>query len=136
MRRSYKLLVVDIDGTLIGKGREISDDDKGALSEAHNAGVQICLSTGRSLKSSWKIIDQLAVGKYHIFFDGALVGSSDLTEEIYVKHIDKAVVKQLVEFAYRHDMDIEFFFGNALFRPAGDMVHRGTLQVLRAGGSD
>ncbi|MFC1901540.1 Cof-type HAD-IIB family hydrolase [Chloroflexota bacterium] len=105
----YKLLVIDIDGTLINKYGDISAENTEALSLVQSSGRQVALSTGRSLKSSLQIINQLSLEKYHIFFDGALVCDPGTGEEIYAQPIDKPVVKQMIEFAHRHDIDLELF---------------------------
>lgn len=105
----YKLLVVDIDGTLINRYREVSVENRDALALARNSGIQVSLSTGRSLKSSTPIINQLSLDSYHVFFDGALVSSADQNEEICTQSIDKAVVRQMIEFAHQHDTDLELY---------------------------
>ena len=106
---NYKLLVIDIDGTLIGGDKIISAANREALHKVRQAGVRVSLSTGRSLKSSLNILSQLSLDSYHIFFDGALVSSSDLSEEVYVQPIGRDVVKQMIEFAQEHGADLELF---------------------------
>ncbi len=105
----YKLLVVDIDGTLVGRSPRVSDENKQALAKVGELGIQVALSTGRSLKSSLGIIEQLSLDGYHIFFDGALISRVDPLEEVYVQPVDRSVVRQMVEFAYSHDIDLELF---------------------------
>ena len=58
----FKLLVIDIDGTLINRRGEISAEDREAIAQARGRGIQVSLSTGRSLKATVKIIDQLPLG--------------------------------------------------------------------------
>jgi Cof subfamily protein (haloacid dehalogenase superfamily) len=111
----YKLLVIDIDGTLITRSGDISPQNRAALALARNSGMQVSLSTGRSLKSSLRIIDQLSLDNYHIFFDGALVRSPEAGEEIYAQPIDKAVVRQMIEFAHSHDIDLELYSATCYF---------------------
>ncbi|GAJ17382.1 unnamed protein product, partial [marine sediment metagenome] len=52
---SYKLLVVDIDGTLLGKDKSISAEDREALARASASGVLISLSTGRVTRACLSI---------------------------------------------------------------------------------
>jgi len=66
----YKLLVVDIDGTLVGRGRSISAEDREALAKVRNSGIRVSLSTGRAVRACLRIIEQLSLDGYHIFFDG------------------------------------------------------------------
>ena len=106
---NYKLLVIDIDGTLINRYGDVSPENREALDMARRSGMQVSLSTGRSLKSSVPIIDQLSLDSYHIFFDGALVSNPDRGEEIYAQTIDKAVLGQMIEFAHAHDINLELY---------------------------
>jgi Cof subfamily protein (haloacid dehalogenase superfamily) len=103
----YKLLVVDIDGTLLGRGREISAENRGALGRARRLGVRVSLSTGRAVKACTSILEQLALDGYHIFFDGALV--SDLGSEVYAQPLDRGVVGEAVDFAHSLDIDLELY---------------------------
>ncbi len=104
---NYKLLVVDVDGTLLdGRGR-ISAEDKEALDKVRDSGVQVSLSTGRTVKSCWSVIDRLSLDGYHMFFDGALVCNRNLTEEIYARPVSPAVVRRMVEFARSNDIELE-----------------------------
>jgi Cof subfamily protein (haloacid dehalogenase superfamily) len=103
----YKLLVVDIDGTLLGRGRTISAENKEALDQARKLGVGVALSTGRAVLACRDILDQLELDGYHIFFDGALV--SDLGEEVYAEPLDRGVVREAIEFARRLKIDLELY---------------------------
>jgi Cof subfamily protein (haloacid dehalogenase superfamily) len=103
----YKLLVVDVDGTLLGRGRNISVENKGALDRARRSGVRVALSTGRAVKACTSVLEQLALDGYHIFFDGALV--SDLDSEVYAEPLDRGVVGEAVDFARSLDIDLELY---------------------------
>jgi len=109
----YKLLVVDIDGTLVGKERTISDDNKEALAEARRLGVEVALSTGRAVLACRSILDQLALDGYHIYFDGALI--SGRGEEIYAEPLDREVVREAIAFARSLKIDLELYSANNYF---------------------
>ncbi len=111
----YKLLVVDIDGTLVGKGGSISAEDMEALAKARQLGIQVSLSTGRAARACVGIINQLSLNGYHIFFDGALVSSPAQDKEVYVQPLGKEVVKQAIEFAHLHNIDLEFYSATHYF---------------------
>ena len=105
----YKLLVIDIDGTLVGVDSNISDDNRNILARVRDAGVQVSLSTGRSVQSCRDILCQLSLDGYHIFCDGALVSNPDVGEEVYAQPLSKEVIKQAIEYADSHEIDIEFY---------------------------
>lgn len=111
----YELLVIDIDGTLINRYGDISAENREALALARRAGVKVSLSTGRSLKSSARIVEQLALDSYHIFFDGALVSTADQSEEIYAQPIERAIVRQMIDYARAHDIDLELYSATGYF---------------------
>jgi Cof subfamily protein (haloacid dehalogenase superfamily) len=103
----YRLLVVDIDGTLLGSEGGISAEDKAALAAARRAGIKVCLSTGRASQGCRWIIDELSLDGYHIFFDGALVSGPD--KELYVEPLGKGIVKKMVEFVRENDIYLELY---------------------------
>ena len=111
----YKLLVVDIDGTLVGRDGSISVEDREALAEARRSGIQVSLSTGRASQACSAIIDQLSLDGYHIFFDGALVSNPNRGEEVYVKPLARGVVREAVEFAHRNDIYLELYSATRYF---------------------
>lgn len=110
----YKLLVIDIDGTLLGRERNISAENKEALDRARKSGVGVALSTGRALLACRSILDQLELDGHHIFFDGALV-SGPGEEEVYAEPLDSEAVKEAVEFAHQHNIDFELHSAGRYF---------------------
>ncbi len=80
-----KLIVTDLDGTLLKKEDIVSDNTVAALKEADAAGIKIAVATGRSYSSSKKIIAQLPIDKYVINVNGGkvydIVNDSDLVAE-------------------------------------------------------
>jgi len=112
----YRLLVTDVDGTLINKAGEISAENCAAIALARSAGIQVSVSTGRAVGSCLRYIEQLGLDNHHIFFDGALVSRADLYEPVHMQTISPALVKSIVEYAEDHDINLEFsttkkFFG-------------------------
>ncbi|MBI2850138.1 MAG: HAD family phosphatase [Chloroflexi bacterium] len=115
MSKNYKLLVCDIDGTLLDKTGHISDEDKEAVTRAGARGIRVSLCTGRAAKACTKILSQLALDGYHIFFDGALVYNPRTDEEVYVAPIDKELVRQMAEYLRRVEINMDFYSANRYF---------------------
>ncbi len=116
MVKPYKLLVLDIDGTLLDKNGVISADDKSAVAKVGALGVPVSLSTGRVAQACADVISQLSLDNYHIFYDGALVSNPNHQgKEIYVRPIDKMVVKQATEFAQLNGINLEFYSADHYF---------------------
>ncbi len=111
----YKLLVIDVDGTLVGKDGNISTEDREALAKARQLGTQVSLSTGRVSRACSEILNQLSLDGYHIFFDGALVSSPAHGKEVYVQPLNKLIVRQAVEFTRSNDIYLELYSATRYF---------------------
>ena len=105
----YRLLVVDVDGTLLDKKRAISAENREALSRVRESGILLALSTGRAARACRGVIEQLSLDGCHIFFDGALVSNVESGNEVFVQPISPAVVRQMIDFAHRHEIDLELY---------------------------
>ena len=117
----YKLLVVDIDGTLLGKDGTISAEDKHALSQVVASGIRISLSSGRVAQACLKILNWLSLDGYHMFSDGALISDSKKGEEVYVKPIGAGLVKRLVGLARLNEINLDLYSTDDFFCRAGNM---------------
>lgn len=115
IKNPYKLLVVDIDGTLIDKNGAISAEDKDALARAGDSGIQVSLSTGRVVQACLRIISQLSLDGYHMFFDGALVSNPEKGEEVYVKPIGEELVRQIVDFVHLNEINLDLYSATHYF---------------------
>lgn len=103
------LLVVDIDGTLVGQDGMVSAADRAALFRVRDAGVAVSLCTGRAVNSCSAIFRELSLNGYHTFFDGALVTDPGHRTEIYAKYLDPAVVAAATVFARSQGIHFELY---------------------------
>ncbi len=107
---NYKLLLLDVDGTLLNARNVVSDEDKKAIEAARERGVRIALCTGRVNQATQVVLSDLNLDGYHIFSDGAVVASADNREIIYAKTIEKTLAKQLAEYVHEKRITtIDFF---------------------------
>ena len=60
---SYKLLVLDIDGTLMGRDGSISPENRRVLAEVRESGIGVSLSTARAVQACRRIIASLGPGR-------------------------------------------------------------------------
>ena len=115
INKKYRLLVVDVDGTLLDREGAISARDGEALAQARRLGIHVSLSTGRVIKACLAIINQLSLDGCHIFFNGALVSDLSRDSEVYARPLKKAVVRQLVDFAHENDIYLELYTAGGYF---------------------
>ena len=104
-----ELLVIDVDGTLVGRTRDIGPVDKAALEAAAARGVKIALCTGRVAQACGNIFAQLELNGYHIFFDGAVVSDALVADPVYVSHLDPSVLAGAIDFIRDSGVFLELF---------------------------
>ncbi|MDP2919007.1 MAG: Cof-type HAD-IIB family hydrolase [Dehalococcoidia bacterium] len=107
MKKQYKLLVVDIDGTLLNSRGVISTEDTEAITRVKEKGVRVAVSTGRAAMAAGWVLDHLQLDGYHIFFDGALVFNPVKKREAYAESIEGDLAWQAVEFGRQSNLHID-----------------------------
>src|SRR3954468_16911901 len=93
---SIRLLIIDVDGTLIGAGLSISPRVHDTLIEAKHRGVQIALCTGRPMLSAQRFIDDLQLTGYHIFDAGATIANPTTGAILYSGGLNRTLAFDLV----------------------------------------
>lgn len=75
----YKLLVLDMDGTLLNENQKISKENIVAIAKAKQLGVKIVIASGRTIQGIEKYLEELDLisdDNYSVVCSGALVMSN------------------------------------------------------------
>ena len=91
-----KLIVADIDGTLLNDNGEINQTSEKLIKELMNEGVVFCLATGRLHSAVTELAQELSLNGYIISLDGALIREYKSDKTIFEsfikpKHVKKAI---------------------------------------------
>ncbi|MCP1494852.1 HAD superfamily hydrolase (TIGR01484 family) [Peribacillus frigoritolerans] len=70
-KQDIKLVALDMDGTLLNKAGEISEENRRAIKEAENQGVFVVLSTGRSFATCSDFAKSMELQSYLITVNGS-----------------------------------------------------------------
>lgn len=70
-KQNIKLVALDMDGTLLNKAGEISEENRRAIKEAENEGVFVVLSTGRSYATCSDFAKSMELQSYLITVNGS-----------------------------------------------------------------
>jgi len=96
---SIKLIALDLDGTLMLPDHlTVSEENKRALSEAHDKGVKIVISTGRTLSVITRVIEQIPFIDYVMYSDGAALYDVKEKRVIYEKLIDYKLTEKVINY--------------------------------------
>lgn len=71
--QNYKLVVSDLDGTLLNDSKQISKENREAIARMEEKGVSFAISTGRTYGEISKEIRQVEEVRYIVSSDGAVI---------------------------------------------------------------
>jgi Cof subfamily protein (haloacid dehalogenase superfamily) len=93
----YKLVAIDLDGTLLNSYGEVSEATKNALQKAKNQGVEIVLASGRPISSTESLAIELGVDNYLISGNGSAVFDIKNQKVIYDRFLNKEQVLKIAK---------------------------------------
>ncbi len=93
----YKLIAIDLDGTLLNSYGVVSEKNKLALTKAKENGAEIVIASGRSTNSVKNIANDLGICNYIICGNGSLIYDLQKEEIIYDKFIEKKKALQIID---------------------------------------
>jgi Cof subfamily protein (haloacid dehalogenase superfamily) len=100
--QQIKLLVIDIDGTLLNPQKQITPQTRAAIQAAQATGIIVTLATGRGYHNSFQIADELGIEIPVITYDGALIlhhpDRTVIHTHTLAAHIAQQAVDILVEY--------------------------------------
>lgn len=94
----YKLVALDLDGTLLGPDHRVSDANVAAITAAQDAGTLVVPCTGRGWRESVSWIENVTGLTYGVFNTGEVVVDMKDGKAIDVADYESALALQLVEF--------------------------------------
>ena len=100
----YKLIAIDLDGTLLNSYGEISEENKKAIDYAREKGVEIVLASGRMPKAIIPFANQLNLNRYIITGNGATIYNIQNDQIIYNNYMSKKKVLEVVDFCEKNSM--------------------------------
>lgn len=95
---TYKLLVLDIDGTLTNTQKQITDHTRATLIEAQRAGLKLVLASGRPTYGIAPLAKELQMdqfGGYILSFNGGKIIDSSTMETLYAQTLPNSIVGEL-----------------------------------------
>ena len=104
-----KLLVLDVDGTLVNNNKDITPRTKDALFRAMEAGHSVMIASGRPTPGVQRYVEELRLaeyGGYTLTYNGARVQDCRTGRDIYEKRLPNKLLRPIYEYAEEHDLGI------------------------------
>lgn len=106
---TYRLLVADVDGTLIGADLTPSPRVRAAIRAAKDWGLRIALCTGRTPLSCPDLIALLDLHGPQIFLDGALIADPAGGPGVFVSELERPALETLLARCRTEGLDLELY---------------------------
>lgn len=120
----YKLIALDIDGTLLNSKKEVTKEVFDAIQMAKKKGVKVVLSTGRPLPGVQSLLKELKLNNeenYVVTFNGGLVqeiSSQDVISNIEMSYEDFNIIYN--ELSKKHNVKIHINTPDSVVVPYKD----------------
>ena len=109
MLNNIKLIVTDMDGTLLNKSQELGDYTIETFKKIQDQGVKIVLASGRSYKTLLTYGEQLKMheyGGYYIGANGAAITETKRMQHQIIRQIEPAELKEIFEVVSLLDVEM------------------------------
>lgn len=93
----YKLVAIDLDGTLLNSYGEVSNKNKETIQKAMKKNVEVVLTSGRPIMSVKNLANEIGCNNYMICGNGAITYDIQNEEIIYNRFLEKAKVLQIIK---------------------------------------
>ncbi|HEU5116274.1 MAG TPA: HAD-IIB family hydrolase, partial [Isosphaeraceae bacterium] len=106
---SYRILALDVDGTLLDASGALRPSTIEAVARAANAGIRPVLCTGRRYRRAWPIAHQLTIDAPLVCNSGALVKDPADHRTLWRADLDGPLLRSLLDLFEAHDEPIITF---------------------------
>lgn len=97
----YRLLAIDIDGTLVNSRHELSDRTRQAVLRARRAGVEIVLATGRRYSRVLPLVEPLELNVPLVTASGALIKRAEDHQTLFRATFGPGVLQRCLDVVAR-----------------------------------
>ena len=114
---TYRMIVLDLDDTLLRDDQTISPRTKEALMKAQEMGVKVVLASGRPTFGMESIADELSLsqyGSYILSFNGGKIINCKTREEIFSSTLSPEEIHGLYDISRREGVHIHTYVDNEI----------------------
>lgn len=111
----YRLIALDLDGTLFGADLRISPRSRAALAAARRAGMHVTLASGRAFRAMAPWVRELDIVAPVISYQGAVVTEPRSGRRQFERTLSLDLVEEAVDFARRRDLSLTVYADDTIY---------------------
>ena len=105
----YKLVTVDLDGTLLNSYGEVTENTKEKIKKIQEKGVEIMIASGRPIDSIKTIAEEINSKKYFIAGNGAIIYDIQKEKIIYEKYIPRQKIIEIAKICEENNISYNIY---------------------------
>lgn len=110
----YKLVAIDLDGTLLNSYGVVTENTKKIIKEVVNKDVYVVLASGRPIDSIRTIANEIGANKYFIAGNGALIYDMQNEVPIYEKYLSREKVLEIAKICEENSISYNIYTENTI----------------------
>ena len=99
-----KMVVSDMDGTLLNSNLEISQENLQAIEALREKGIRFCIATGRPEQLVKEYIEPLRMKDPMIMYNGSVIGHPFQDGSLYELKLEKEDIKSIISYCEEHNI--------------------------------
>ncbi len=113
-KNKYSLIALDIDGTMVGDSKKLSQRLKKAIKKVQEKGAIVSIATGRPFSSARKISLMAGCNGPLICFQGAM--TYDLNQEKILRYLklDNKIVEKTIDYFIQKEVEVMIFYDDMI----------------------
>jgi Cof subfamily protein (haloacid dehalogenase superfamily) len=112
---AIKLIAMDLDGTLLNSDKTISPRNMAAIQAAKAMGVGVTIATGRMYMAAAYFGRLIGANVPLVCCNGGMVQSLKETEPLFIKCLDKDVVRELLVLCHERKWYAQWYIGQEIY---------------------
>ena len=105
----YKLIAVDLDGTLLNSYGEVTDYSKKIIKKLIENGIKFIIASGRPIDSIKTIANEIGSDEYFIAGNGSLIYDIKRNQNIYEKYLSKSKVLEIIKLCEKNSISYNVY---------------------------
>lgn len=114
----YKLVAIDLDGTLLNSYGSVSQKNKETIKKAIEKGTQIVIASGRPLSSARSFANEIGANHYIVCGNGSALYDIQKEQILYNKFIERNKVLQIIKICEENSIFYSLYTENLIISKA------------------